>query len=399
MALTRKGCRFRLDPTRRQLDGFIRIAGARRWVWNWALERRIRHFREHRSLLSYIALSNELTSLKRQPDTRWLQKADAQALQQAIRDLDRSFRAFFARRARFPRFKSKKRDKLTFRIPQSIRVTNNRVYVPKVGWVRMRQSRPIEGRITSATFTRDVLGRWDVSLAVEVDFPDAPLPPVDASATIGIDQGLSDFIVLPDGNRVGAPRYYRKAERRLRRAQRHLSRCRPGSRHRELARRRVARIHQRIANQRRDFVHKITTHLVRSHHGVCIQKLSVSGLARTKLAKSVLDAALGELHRQLAYKSNWYRRHFVVIDLWFPSTRLCGQCGALNDTLLLSDREWLCVCGATHDRDINAARNIRAEGLRLLGVAAGHAETENARRKAVRLPMGAGLDEARIPAC
>ncbi len=397
MALIRKGCRFRLEPTGRQLPGFVRMSGARRWVWNWALERRIQHYRDHRATLSFAPLSRELTRLKRQPDTRWLQEVDSQALQQALRDLDQAFRRFFAKRARFPQFKSKKRHRPTFRIPQRVRVAGGRVFIPKIGWVRIRQSRPVEGRITSATFTQNALGRWDVSLATEVEIPEAPLPPVDPTRIVGIDQGLTDFVVLSDGTRIAAPRFFRKGERLLRRVQRHLSRCRRGSRRRERARLQVARLHQRIANQRRDFVHKTTTRLVRTYHGLCVQELAVSGLARTKLAKSVLDAALGTLHRQLAYKSDWHCRHFVVIDRWFPSSKLCRQCGALNDGLSLHDRKWLCPCGVIHDRDLDAARNIRAEGLRMLYVAAGHAETGNARREAVRLPMGAGLDEARIP--
>jgi putative transposase len=373
------------------------MAGARRWVWNWALERRLQHYRDHHGILSVTALCRELTPLKRRPDTTWLQEADSQALQQAIRDLDQAFQSFFAKRARFPRFKRKKRDRLTFRIPQRVKVADGRVCIPKIGWVHMRQSRSIDGRITSATFTRDGVGRWDVSFATETEVPDAPLPPVDPATIIGIDQGLADFVVLSDGTRIAAPRYFRKAERRLRRAQRRFSRCRRGSRRQQRARQQIARLHQRIASQRRDFIHKTTTRLVRTYEGVCIQKLAISGLARTKLGKSVQDAALGELHRQLAYKSQWHHRHFVVIDRWFPSSKLCGQCGAFNDGLSLSAREWLCPCGATHDRDLDAARNIRVEGLRVLDVAAGHAETENARREVVRLPTGAGLDEARIP--
>ncbi len=397
MTLIRKGYRFRLEPTRRQTSGLVRMAGARRWVWNWALEQRVEHYREYHTMLSRSALCRELTRLKRQPDTRWLQEIDAQALQAGVRDLDQAFQSFFAKQAHFPRFKSKKQDRPTFRIPQRVKVANGRVLIPKIGWVRLRQSRPIDGRITSTTFAQDMLGRWDASFATAIEIPDMPLPRIDPTRIVGIDQGLSDFVVLSDGTRVAAPRYYRKAERLLRRAQRHLSRCRRGSRRRARARLRVARLHQSIANRRRDFVHKISTRLLRTYDGLCIQELAVSGLARTKLAKSIQDAALGELYRQLVYKSEWHHRHFVLVDRWFPSSKLCGRCGALNKGLSLNDREWRCACGTLHDRDVNAARNIRVEGLRSLGVAAGHAETQNARGEAVRLSIGADLDEARIP--
>ncbi len=375
VAMLRKGYKFRIDPTTAQAPGFVRMAGARRWVWNWALDRRIQHYVAHKTTLSVTALCAEITELKRRPATAWLREIDSQALQQAIRDLDGAFQSFFARRARFPRFKSKKTDPLRFRVPQRVQVKNGRVYVPKIGWVRMRQSRPIEGLPKSATFKRDPLGRWFICLVTEFELPDIPPPPADPERVVGADAGLTDFLVLSDGTRISAPRFFRKGEQKLRRAQRHLSRCQRGSRRQGIARRRVALLHQKIANRRRDFLHKASTTLTRQHDAICLDALSLRGLARTKLAKSVLDAGLGEFHRMLEYKARWYGTHAVVIDRWFPSSRLCGACGAIHDALTLSDRTWTCECGAQHDRDLNAARNIRTEGLRLLNVAVGHPET------------------------
>ncbi len=397
MVVMKKGYKFRIEPATVQLPGFVRMAGARRWAWNWALGRRIRHYAEDKSTLSVTALCAEITALKRKPETAWLRETDSQALQQAIRDLDRAFRNFFARRARFPRFKSLKRDRLTFRIPQRVKVEGGRVYVPKIGWVRMRQSRPIEGRITSATFTRDAIGHWDVSFATEREVPDRPLPLVNPDRIVGLDDGVADLVVLSDGAKIAAPKFFRKAECRLRRAHRRLSRRQRGSKRAAKARLGLARLHQQIANQRRDFNHKMTTRLVDFYEGICLQDLSVKGLARTKLAKSVTDAALGELHRHLGYKTAWRHRRLAVVDRWFPSSKLCGACGTINTGLALSDRQWTCACGMMHDRDLNAARNILAEGLKMLDVAAGHAETRNARGGAVRLPVGAGPDEPRIP--
>ena len=355
------------------------MAGARRWVWNWALARRIQHYTAHHTSLAARALCKELTVLKQHPETEWLREIDSQLLQEAVRDLDRAFRNFFEKRAHFPKFKTKKRNRATFRIPQRVKVHDVAVYVPKIGCVRMRQSRPIEGRITSATFTRNPVGRWDVSFVTQCEVPDAPLPTIKPDKICGIDDGLTDFVVLSDGTRVPAPRFFRKTERRLRRVQQHLSRCQRGSRRRERARQKIARVHHKVANQRYDFVHKTTTRLVNSYEGLCTQDLNVKGLAKTKLARSVHDAALGELHRQLQYKTAWNHKHLAVVDRWFPSSKLCGRCGVLNDSLTLADREWRCQCGTVHDRDLNAACNIRAEGLRLLRVAAGQAETENAR--------------------
>jgi putative transposase len=327
-------------------------------------------------------LSDELTALKRQPETAWLREADSQALQQALKDLHRAFVNFFEKRARYPRFKSRKRDPLRFRIPQRVKVS-----VPKVGWVRIRQSREVTETTRSATFRRQADGHWYVSLVVEFEMPDAALPTPDPAKVIGIDLGLKDFVVTSDGGRIPPPRFYRRGQRRLRRAQRVLSRRKPGSNRRAKAKATVARTHQRIADRRADFLHKLSTDLIRKHDGICIEDLSLAGLARTKLAVGFADASLGEFGRQLSYKAEWNRKHLAVIGRFFPSSRLCRVCGAINETLALADRQWVCDCGAVHDRDLNAAVNIRDEGLRT--VAEGHSETRNARGARVR-PATAG---------
>jgi putative transposase len=197
---------------------------------------------------------------------------------------------------------------------------------------------------------------------------------------------------------VPAPKFFRKAEKKLRRAQRVLSRRQKQSRRRLRAKRKVALLQRRTAHQRADFLHKLTTGLVKQYEGIAIEDLSVSGLARTKLAKSVTDAAFGEFRRQLQYKATWNRRHLAVIGRWFPSSKMCHDCGAVNDALALADRNWTCGCGARHDRDLNAARNIRSEGLSRIPLAAGHAERINAREAGVRPhPSEAAVIEPRIP--
>lgn len=199
-----------------------------------------------------------------------------------------------------------------------------------------------------------------------------------------------DAVVTSEGERVTAPRFYRRGQRTLRRAQRSLSRKQKGSNNRAKARTRVARVHRKIANKRTDFCHKLTTHLVKNHAAVCVENLSLKELVRTKLAKGFTDAALGTMRRQLAYKGAWYRVHVVAVDRFYPSSKLCYECGDKNDALTLSDRQWTCLaCGRVLDRDLNAARNIKREGLRLL--AAGHADNANACGEHVRRPMGAAL--------
>jgi putative transposase len=366
MSIHQKAYRYRLLPTPEQEGQFWQFAGARRWTYNWALARRITHYKTTGKSLSVSELCAELAQLKRQPETAWLREMDSQSLQQAIRDLDKAFGAFFARRAKFPRFRSKKRETPTFRIPQRVTLVGDRLSVPKVGLMRVVLHRPLDGVVKSATFKQDATGAWYVTLIVHFELSDTPLLPPAPERVVGVDVGLKDLAVLSDGRRGRAPKHYRRAERKLRRLQRHLSRCQRGSKNREKARVKVARQHRRVANQRADHLHKLTSGLVREHDGVVIEDLNVKGVARTKLAKSVHDAGWSMLRFQLTYKARWQRKHLVVIGRFFPSSRLCAACGCINSDLTLADREWTCGCGVSHDRDLNAARNIRDEGLRLL---------------------------------
>ena len=385
VSVHRKVYRFRMDPTRAQAEALLRMAGARRFVWNWGLARRKEAYAEAGKGLTYNQQAAELTALKKQPDTAWLKEADSQLLQQALKDLDRAFKAFFEKRARFPRFKSKKRDEPRFRIPQRVRVEEGKVYIPKVGWVRIRQSQPVDCPIKGATFKRDGEGHWYVSLTAEFEMPDVPLPPANPERVVGIDLGLTHFAVLSDGTSpIDPPRFYRKGLAKLRRAQRALSRKQKGSRNHEKARHRLNKVHARVRNQRQEWLHQLTTDLVTRYDGLCLEDLNLKGMAKTKLSKSVLDAALGEFRRQLEYKAVWHRKHLSVIDRYFPSSKLCRECGTINTALTLSERVWRCTCGAVHDRDLNAAQNIRAEGMRHIPVAVGHTETQNAWGEGVR---------------
>jgi putative transposase len=230
--------------------------------------------------------------------------------------------------------------------------------------------------------------------------PDTPLIPADPFAVVGVDlglKGLKDFAVVNNGDRLPASQFFRKSQRRLRRAQRVLARREMRSNRRRKAKLAVSKLHATTADHRKDFIHQFTTKLVRKYEGICIEDLSIKGLAKTKLAKSVLDAALGMFRRQLEYKTVWNRRHLAVIDRWFPSSKACHVCGCVNEELTLADRVWLCCCGTLHDRDLNASWNIRSEGLKLI-VLAGQAQTLNAQGLGVRLPhMEAVGDELRIP--
>jgi putative transposase len=347
-----------------------RQAGASRFIYNWGLARRKEHYAQHGNTLGYAAQNLELTALKHQPVLRWLTQADSQALQESLRDLDRAFVNFFEKRARFPRFKRAKDGRFAFRIPQRVRIAGERVYCPKVGWIKLRLSQAVKGETKSASFKRDAAGHWHICLIAEFDLPEVAIP--EPQNPVGVDLGLIDFATLSTGESVPAPKFARKARRSLARAQRTLSRRMKGSNRRQKAKRRVARLHLRVANQRNDFVHKVTTDLVRRFDLICIEDLSLKGMAKTKLARSVMDAAFGETRRQLEYKTAWNYRRLIKADRFFPSSKRCNVCGARNDALILSDRVWICGCGEVHRRDHNASVNLMAEGLRLF--AAGHAE-------------------------
>jgi len=380
VAKHRKVYRFRMRPNAEQGHALNRMAGARRFIWNWALARWKETYADTGKSISLKVLSAELTALKGKPETAWLSECDSQALQQVLADLARAFTNFFERRARYPRFKSKKRDRARFRIPQRVKVDDGKVYVPKVGWVRIRQSREVEVATKSATFSREADGHWYVSLTAEFEMPDIAIV-VDPAKAVGLDMGLIDFVTPSDGSKpTPAPKFYRKATAKVRRAQKAVSRRKFGSKRREKAKKRLALAHRKARDQRNDFLHKLSTDLVGRYEAICIEDLNVKGLARTKLAKSFSDAAMGEFRRQLEYKCSWNRRALVVVDRFFPSSKMCNRCGALNDRLSLSDREWECDCGARHKRDFLAACNIRDEGLRMLAVG----QTESPKRSGSR---------------
>jgi len=386
----RRVYRFRLEPNSAQEEGFRRSAGARRFIWNWALHQKREHYHTTGKGLSDKELSARLTVLKGEPDTVWLREMDSQLLQQVLADLKRAFTSFFEKRARFPRFKSRKRDMARFRIPQRVTLADGYLYVPKIGRVKVRQSQEVEGTTKSATFKRDACGHWFVSMVSEMELPTVALLLPTEDRTVGVDLGLKDAVVASDGERVAAPRFYRAAQRKLRRAQRGQSRKVQGSKNRGKARARVARVHQKIAAKRNDFCHKLTTRLVKGRDAVCMEDLNVTGLAKTKLAKSILDASMGTIRRQLAYKGVWYRTHVVAVGRFYPSSKLCFECGYKHEGLTLSDREWACPsCECVLDRDLNAAHNIKREGLRIL--AAGHADSLNACGQGVRPAMPAAL--------
>lgn len=378
--VTAKTYKFRLAPTTEQEQQFLRFAGCRRFVWNWALARKQAVYKETGKTIGYNALAAELVQLKKQPETAFLKECQSQVLQQTLMDLDKAFVSFFEKRSRFPRFKSKKRTPHAFRIPQNVSVVDGRVSIPKVGLVKARLHREMEGTVKSATIKQEPNGHWYVCFVSHIELPD--ISPV-CDAPVGIDVGLESFLTLDNGEKVKPPKFYRKAERKLKRLQRQVSRSQKTSRRRSKRKKCLAVYHARVRNQRNDWLHKISSKLISRYDTLCVENLNLKGLMRTKLAKSFTDASLGAFVQMLAYKAEWNHCRIVKVDRYFPSSKTCHQCNH-RQHLELSDRQWTCEgCGTEHDRDHNAAINLLLEGMRI--VAVGSTETLNDKGGNVRL--------------
>ena len=376
MSKQRRVYKFRMEPTADETQKLLCQAGASRLVWNLALDCCQTFYKANHKGISQSQLSVELTKFK--TSRPWMYDFDSQALQQVLKNLYQAYRNHFnpKMRAGFPKFKTKKNTKQSFRIPQRVTVEDGKVYVPKIGWIKIRQSQDVDGETKSATFKRTATGRWFVTLVSEFELTEC-LPKVTPEQVHGGDLGLNTYLTLSDGSEVGIPKFYRQYAKKLRRAQQKMCRRVKTSRNRAKAVLAVSRVHERISSLRGNFAHQLTHSLVSKYPALCLENLSIEGLAKTKLAKSMLDAAFGETVRQWKYKSLWNNMHAVQADRFFPSTKLCSECGYKNNDLTLSDREWTCPsCETHHSRDGNASLNLKAEGIRILD-ALGYMESLN----------------------
>ncbi|MEV8544234.1 RNA-guided endonuclease TnpB family protein [Streptomyces sp. NPDC051572] len=360
----KRAFKYRFYPTGEQTAELSRTFGCVRLVYNKALEERTRAWYGEQRRVSYVQSSAALTQWKKTEELAFLTEVSSVPLQQALRHLQTAFGNFFAQRAKYPRFKSRKKSRASAEYTRSAftwreeQLTLAKMADP----LDIRWSRPLpEGtEPTTVTVSRDAAGRWFVSLLCQ----DTIAPAAATTAAVGLDAGITSLVTLSTGEKVANPKHERRDRARLARAQRELSRKAKGSANREKARRRVARVHARIADRRRDHLHKLSTRLVRENQTVVIEDLTVRNLLKNHtLARAISDASWTHLRSMLEYKCAWYGRELVVIDRWFPSSKLCGACGTIAAKMPLNVRAWTCDCGAVHDRDINAARNIKAAGL------------------------------------
>ena len=369
--MTQRAFKYRFYPTTEQENLLRRTLGCSRLVYNRALAARTEAWYERQERVGYKETSSMLTDWKKDESLSFLNEVSCVPLQQGLRHLQKAFSNFWAGRAKYPNFKKKRNGGSAEFTKSAFKYRDGQVYLAKcsealpIRWSRLL---PAGADPSTATVKLSPAGRWTVSLLVDVDIE--PLP--ESSNQVGIDLGISSLLTLSTGEKVANPKGFKAKFRKLRKAQKALSRKLKGSNNRYKARLRVARVHAEIADARKDNLHKLTTRLVRENQTIAIEDLAVSNMVKNhKLAQAISDASWGELVRQLEYKSDWYGRTLVKVDRWFPSSKRCHCCGHVVDKLPLNIRDWVCPeCGVEHDRDVNAAINVLAGGLSVLACGA-----------------------------
>ena len=362
--VVKRAYRYRFYPTGDQAQQLARTFGCVRYVYNRALAERSRAWTQEQRRITHAETDKMLTAWKRDPETLWLAEPSKGPLQATLRNLQTAFVNFWQKRAKYPSFKKRGkavdsatyfRNCFTYRSGQLTLAKQDQPL--KIVW-----SRPLpEGADPSqVTVSRNARGQYHISILVETTVETLPV----TTSRVGIDAGITTLVTLSTGEKIANPKHEKRDREKLAKAQRVLAKKQKGSANRAKARAKVAKVYGRIADRRRDNLHKLSTKIIRENQTVVIEDLSVRNMVRNhSLARAISDASWSELRRQLEYKADWYGREVIAIDRFFPSSKMCSDCGAIVEKLPLNIREWTCRCGTTHDRDVNAAKNILAAGL------------------------------------
>lgn len=360
----KRAYRFRCYPTPEQEVILARTFGCARFAYNHMLRLRTDAWFVRQERIGYHETSAALTALKKQPEFVWLNEVSSVPVQQALRHLQTAFANFFAKRTKYPSFKRKDGPQSAEYTTSAFKWDGKTLKLAKMDAplaIRFSRTIPRAAKVTTVTVSKDAAGRYFVSMLCDDTVSAKP----DAAGKVGIDLGLTHFAILSTGEKIAAPNTFRRHEAKLAKLQRRLAKKQKGSARRVKAKRKVARLHAKVADARRDFLHKLSTRLINENQVIAIESLAVSNMQKNRcLAKSISDASWSEFVRQLEYKAQWYGRTLIGIDRWYPSSKRCSDCGHTVSKLSLSVREWVCPeCGTIHDRDINAARNVLAAGL------------------------------------
>ena len=352
-----KGIQVRIIPTKSQRESIERHFGHNRFVWNYFLEKRKREYEEEKKTSSFFKDSAALTLLKQEKD--WLYEVSVNSQQRTLKNLDAAYRAFFRKKAKFPNFKTKSGNQ-SFSCAANLKIEGNKIYISRFkDGFRFRRKLPEFIDLKNVTIKKTASGKYYAVLCVVSKVAELPK----TGREVGIDLGLTDFAVFSNGSKIKTPKFFREHENALKKAQKHLDRKKKGSKRRQKQRIKVAKIHEKIANSRKNFLHNASSFTVKHFDFVGLESLAVTNMVKNrKLSKSISDAGWSEFARQLSYKGEWYGKTIVQIGRYFPSSKTCNSCGYLRPKLSLSERAWKCpTCDLVHDRDLNASLNILNE--------------------------------------
>ena len=365
-----KAFKYKIYPNKKQQELIQKTFGCTRFVYNHFLDIRIKEYEDNKKSVSYNDTSKMLTSLKK--ELEWLKEPDKDSLQKSLKDLDMAYQKFFKEHSGFPKFKSKKDRHKSYRTSctnNNIQFCDKHIKLPKLGMIKIRDKQIPQGRILNATISQEPNGHYYCSLCCT----DVILPQYQqTNKNVGIDLGICDFAIFSDGIKIENPRFFEKSEDKLAKLQRELSRKTIGGSNWNKARIKVANLQKHISNQRQDFLHKLTTEIVKSFDTICIEDLDVKSMKETDSKtrnKRVGDVSWSEFRKQLTYKCSWYGKQLSVVDRYYPSSQICHICGERDGKKSEDIRKWICPhCGALHDRDVNASINILNEGLKILSI-------------------------------